>query len=110
MSNYADPVADQLLPTVVPLKVRISDGSVAPEPLVTKRTAATREEILAGLTVKERMLVHALATALDGCSTVYASAVKHGDRPELVAGVTALLQGFQDATGVDYADGAWDVT
>lgn len=87
---------------VIPLKVRISDGSVAPEPLTVKRTAATREEVLAGLSVKERMLIHAIVTTLEELTADY------GDR--LIPIAKPLLQGFQDATGVNYAGCAWDIT
>lgn len=84
---------------VIPLTVRVSDGSVAPEPLTQKRTAATREEILAGLTVKERMLVHAIVAGLEQL------ALTGGPIPR---GSLPLLQAFQDATGVDYSTCAWD--
>lgn len=81
---------------IVPLKVRVSDGSVAPEPLTQKRTATTREEILEGLSVKERMLVYAIVAALE----IHASMDKLAD---------VLLKAFQDATGVSYVGCAWDV-
>lgn len=92
---------------VIPLTVRVSDGSVAPEPLTQKRTAATREEILTGLTMKERMLVNGIVTSLEQLAEIG----KWGPEPSNdVRRIIAkpLLQAFQDATGVNYVGCAWD--
>lgn len=89
---------------IVPLTVKVSDGSVAPEPLVQKRTAATREEILTGLTMKERMLVIAIVNSLEDIAEYGKDALPDGGK----ALATYLLQAFQDATGVDYVNCNWD--
>ena len=86
---------------IIPLRVRVSDGSAAPEPLTTKRTAATREEILAGLTVKERMLIYAIVEALESLAADW-----QGE--PMPPAADALLRAFQDATGVSYVGCAWD--
>lgn len=89
----------QAIPEIIPLRVRTGDGSDGPEPLSPKRTAATREEILTGLTVKERMLVFALVEAIEQFGI---------PDPDDMQGVRILLRAFQDATGVDYVGSAWD--
>lgn len=89
---------------IIPLTVRVSDGSVAPEPLTPKRTAASRDEILAGLSVKERMLIYAIVASLEEIAKM-----PHSESLAVRLGAAApLLQAFQDATGVDYVGSAWD--
>lgn len=80
---------------VIPLTVRVSDGSVAPPALVEKRTATTREEILTGLSTKERMLVYACVAAIE-------------ESWERRKTLRLLLRAFSDATGVDYVGSAWE--
>lgn len=92
---------------IIPLKVRVSDGSVAPEPLTQKRTATSREEILSGLSLKEAMLVAAIVTSLEQLAGIGKWGPEpSGDVRRIIA--MPLLQAFQDATGVDYVGCAWD--
>jgi hypothetical protein len=90
---------------VTPLRVMVPAAPQPAQIVAERRAAANREQILEGLSDKEKMLVASTVAALEALGTVPGHLLGKG--PAGMA-VSVLLRAFVDATGVAYVGCEWD--